>query len=122
MNATGKSVAGAKQNNERHGQPTGEGRVLVLAPTAGDEALTRTILPQAGLPCHVCRDLDRLCQELGEGADAVFLTEDVLAGDEAECLIQALRRQPAWSDLPVLLLAAHGADSPVVAAALALFG
>lgn len=103
-------------------KPAGKGRVLVLVPTAADEALSRTILMQAGLTCHVCHDLGCLCQELGEGADAVLMTEDVLAGDPPDCLFEVLRRQPPWSDLPVLLLANEGADLPVAGAAMDLLG
>jgi PAS domain S-box-containing protein len=103
-------------------EPAAQGRVLVLAPAAEDAALSRMIRKLAGLTCQVCYALSGLCQELGEGADAVLLAEEVLASDESECLLQALRRQPVWSDLPVLLLAAPGADSPIVGAALDLLG
>src|ERR1700686_4131951 len=80
-----------------------EGRVLVLAPATGDAALCWQVLTEAGLPRHGCGDLGCLCRALEEGAEAILLTEEVFAGGGPDCLIEALRRQPPWSDLPVLL-------------------
>jgi signal transduction histidine kinase len=87
-------------------------RVLVLAPTAGAAALSRTILADADLECQVCTDLASLCRGLAAGAGAILLTEDALAPDALPSLSEALGRQPAWSDVPVLLPCGSGADSP----------
>jgi two-component system CheB/CheR fusion protein len=84
-------------------------RVLVLAPTAADAALTESILREAYLTAHVCGDLHELATQLGQGAGAILLTEAVLERGEAEFLLQALQREPAWSDPPVILLSS--ADS-----------
>lgn len=97
-------------------------RVLVLAPTAGDAAITETLLVEAGLGCRLCPDLPRLCRELEAGAGVILLTEEVLADGESDCLVQALRCQPEWSDVPILLLAGSGADSPAAAWAMDLLG
>ncbi len=93
-----------------------EQRVLVLAPADEDVALT-----EAGLALHPCADLAALCDELGAGAGAVLLTEEGLAGGVA-LLAEALAGQPEWSDLPLLLLAGNGADSPAAAAAMEQLG
>jgi FixJ family two-component response regulator len=103
-------------------KPAHEERVLVLAPTTGDAALTRTLLTEAGLVSHVCADLMELCREIVAGAGTVLLTEEALAEDEADCLVEALRQQPAWSDMPVLLLTTSGADSPVAVGAMDRLG
>ena len=97
-------------------------RVLVLAPTLADAALTRTLLAEAGLGCHLCPDLMRLCHEFDGGAGAILLTEEVLVDGESDCLVDLLRSQPPWSDVPILLLTSSGADSPVAAWALDLLG
>ena len=122
MNGASKSVAGRNQSMSDRAKPAGAERVLVLGPSAGDESLSRQILTQAGLTCHVCHDLDRLPQELGEGADALLLTDEVLAVAGRDCLIEVLRHQPAWSDLPILLLANEGTISPVAITAMELLG
>lgn len=85
-------------------------RVLVLMPTAKDGERTRKALAGAGLDCAVCKDLPGLCLEMGRGAGVALLTEEAVAGDRAGCLQEALRRQPAWSDFPLVVLARHGSE------------
>ena len=103
-------------------RPLAEERVLVLAPTPGDAALSRTVLTGAGLECEVFYDVNELCRELPEGAGAVLLTEETLARVDSACLLEQLKKQPGWSDLPVLLLAEHGADSPLAVTMMELLG
>jgi signal transduction histidine kinase len=103
-------------------EPSREDRVLVLAPTAADATLTRTLLSEAGLACHVCPDLLALCREVGAGVGAVLLTEEVLTEDESDCFVEALRQQPPWSDLPIVLLTTRGSESPVAAWAMDRLG
>ncbi len=96
--------------------------MLVLAPTAGDAALTQTLLTEAGLGCHICPDLLGLCREIEAGVAVILLTEEVLADDQSNCLVEVLRRQPPWSDVPILLLSGSGADSPLAAWAMDRLG
>jgi signal transduction histidine kinase len=97
-------------------------RVLVLAPTARDSQITRAVLADDGIACCVCRDLQRLLDELPRGAAALLLAEEALGEDQTVRLRAHLRRQPPWSDLPVLVLTARGADSPTVATAVEELG
>ena len=107
----------------KHDMNTGnEERVLVLAPTAGDAALSRSLLAEAGLACHVSTDLCNLCRDFAEGAGALLLTEEVLAASDSNCLVEAIRQQPAWSDVQTLLLCDSGADSPVAIRSMELLG
>ncbi len=94
------------------GNPSLEERVLVLAPTTGDAAVTRSVLTDAGMACAVCADVDALCRAFEEGAGAILLTEESLAAG-VEPLVETLWRQPGWSDVSVILLTDRGADSPV---------
>ncbi|MGH7606921.1 MAG: ATP-binding protein, partial [Gemmatimonadales bacterium] len=87
-------------------------RLLLVAPTARDAALSRRILGEAGLTCHTCAGLSELMREMEAGAGAVLLTEAALGGDDLDALAAMLQRQPDWSDIPVLLLSPRGADSP----------
>ncbi|MBX6312346.1 MAG: response regulator [Isosphaeraceae bacterium] len=99
-----------------------EERVLVLAPTARDGEMSRSILTEAGMTCLICRDPCELGREIRAGCGAVLLTEEILLHDDYPLLIEALRDQPPWSDLPVIILARGGADSPVAARALDTLG
>jgi signal transduction histidine kinase len=101
---------------------TVEGRVLVLAPTGRDGANSEAVLGRAGIACAVCRTVDDLCREVGAGAGAVLLTEEALDLDRAGRLADTLRRQPPWSDLPVVALSRGGPDSPAALRAMETLG
>jgi signal transduction histidine kinase/ActR/RegA family two-component response regulator len=95
-------------------------RVLVLAPTSGDAALTRSILVEAGLACHICSDLRDAADQASAGAGALLLTDDAFGDRDMNLLLVALELQPAWSDIPVLVLAGSGHDSVAAARAMEL--
>ena len=99
-----------------------EERVLILAPTGRDAALTGSVLERAGIACVFCSSLDQLCDELTLGAGAVLLAEEAVAEGGNNCLVEWLGKQSSWSDLPVLILARPGADSAAVALALDVLG
>ena len=79
-------------------------RILIVAPIGRDADLMCTHLAAAGMPCQVCRDIEELCQELNEGAGALLFTEEALTADVAPRLGHALNQQPAWSDVPIIIL------------------
>lgn len=97
-------------------------RVLVLAPTSADADLSRSILKEAGLICEVCADPGALSRELRAGAGAALLTDEVHRSRGAADLIETVQSQPAWSDVPILLLSASGADSSAAAWAMEMLG
>jgi PAS domain S-box-containing protein len=97
--------------------------VLILAPTGRDARLAAEALGQSGIASQVCASLLDLCGQIGEGASAVLLAEEALSAAELPELLKALRAQPAWSDLPLLILtsATHQDDAASVEI-LRLFG
>jgi len=97
-------------------------RVLFLAPTAKDAALTSSILHRAGVACESCLDLAEICDKLDDGASVVILPEEAVVPEQYGRLVRWLSRQPAWSDLPLLVLARPGADSATVAQAMDRLG
>jgi PAS domain S-box-containing protein len=84
---------------------TTDERILVLMPTAKDGERMGRVLAAAGLNRAVCKDLPDLCREIGRGAAAALLTEEAIEGDRGGRLPEALRAQPPWSDLPLVVLA-----------------
>ena len=88
-----------------------EKRVLLLAPTARDGEITRSLLAKAGLTCVVCVNLKHLAKELHVGAGAVLLTEKAIAGEGIDELLTTLDKQPSWSDLPVVMMMRQGDQS-----------
>lgn len=84
-----------------------EEQVLILAPTGRDAALTRRILIEAGISSEVCKDMEGLCMGFDSGVGAALLTEEALTELSIKCLMEALDRQPAWSDIPLILFATN---------------
>ncbi|HSU69123.1 MAG TPA: ATP-binding protein [Tepidisphaeraceae bacterium] len=103
------------------GEPDDE-RVLLLAPTSKDAAMTRQMFAGIGVACTACYGVDELCKQVAIGAGAVVLTEHACGLQEIGLFIELLRHQPPWSDLPVVVLAGGGANSVVGQTAMGLFG
>lgn len=88
-----------------------EHRVLILAPRGRDASLAASILTRSGLISHICTDLADLVRAVDEGAGAVLVAEEALNGDEGEgLLLRWMAAQPAWSDMPFVVLAAPRSD------------
>ena len=97
--------------------------MLLLAPTGRDAQLARSVLAETGIRAHACADVEALIHEISRGVGALLLSEEALADATAlSRLAERLLRQPPWSDLPVLLLAHHGADSPLTRTAARTLG
>jgi signal transduction histidine kinase/ActR/RegA family two-component response regulator len=94
-------------------------RILILAPTGRDAALTARFLDEGGLPWEICAEIEELCQKMLDGAGLVFLAGEVLSEHAVLCLVEALGQQPTWSDIPVVLLTSGGGDAPANAEAIA---
>jgi signal transduction histidine kinase/response regulator RpfG family c-di-GMP phosphodiesterase len=84
-------------------------RVLVLMPTTRDAERAVALLSEVGVRSSVCADLAGICRELRVAAGAVLLTEEALLQDAVGQLAEALRDQPPWSAIPILVLAREGA-------------
>jgi len=106
--------------------PAHEERFLVLAPTGRDGELTRTLLVRAGHACAECATLSELCTRFEqEGAAALLVAEEVLAGRGLMRLREVLALQASWSDVPVLIFTGTSAsyrEHPASAQALASIG
>lgn len=81
-----------------------EQRVLVLAPFGSDAAVVRAALSEAGIACVSCSCMDEVCSEVSRGAAALLLAEEAFSGEGRSRLADTLADQPAWSDLPVVVL------------------
>lgn len=86
-------------------------QILLLAPTTKDAASSATALTANRIESVVCRNLSDVIARLNGGAGAIVVPEEsVLASGENE-LAKSLSNQPAWSNIPVIVLTAAGVDS-----------
>ena len=83
-------------------------RALILAPVGRDSQIALMILNEAGFGGLITPDLATLCSQLEPGAGLLLIAAEALRGPELEVLFQHLEQQPAWSDLPIVLLTHHG--------------
>lgn len=99
-----------------------EKRLLIYAPSGQDAALASKILTLAGIDCVVLASVAQLAGEMALGVGAVLTVEEALPGGVMATLADFIGGQPAWSDLPVLLLTHRGPDSLAVRTAIASLG
>ncbi len=86
----------------------GSERVLVLVRGSRNAQLTCDLLSHAGVETAVCSSVADLVDKIGEGAAAVLVQEEVFSeGQSLAPLVEALRHQPPWSDLPIVMFSAH---------------
>ncbi|HEU5414316.1 MAG TPA: ATP-binding protein [Candidatus Angelobacter sp.] len=85
-------------------------RILVLARIGRDSELLCAALQRHGFTCTVVSGQDDIFHEMKVGAAAAILTEESLNG-AAENWGRRLQAQPAWSDLPVIVLTGAGGSS-----------
>ena len=79
------------------------GIVHVIAPFGRDAASIASVLAAAGLESRLTASLDALAGSINDRAGLVLLTEEALAAG-VDALLEPLAQQPAWSDLPFILL------------------
>jgi signal transduction histidine kinase len=81
---------------------------LILAPRGRDATVAASLIGQAGVPSRICRDLADLAGALDDTAAFVLMTEEAIRNVDLKPLVQWLAGQPAWSDLPFVLVTDHG--------------
>jgi len=84
-----------------------ESRILVLAPTGRDAAMTCEALRDAGMHAEPFRDMAGVCPVIEEGAGALLVAEEAFDAESFARLAGTLQRQEPWSDLPIVLLAGN---------------
>ena len=83
-------------------------RAIILAPLGRDSTLALMMLNEAGFSGIATPNLSSLCDELEQGAGLLIIAAEALHGVGLEPLLEYLQQQPAWSDLPIVLLTHHG--------------
>ncbi len=79
-------------------------QVLLSAPFGRDAESLAGLLAKEGYRTLICPTPEALAAHIDSNTGAVLVTEEALVGD-MQALRQVLDAQPAWSDLPFILLA-----------------
>jgi signal transduction histidine kinase len=83
-------------------------RVIVIAPVGQDAAAMATLLDAQGFETQICDGLDGYSREMIDRAGALLLTEEALESAQGSLLLDLLKAQPPWSELPLIVLTSGG--------------
>ena len=83
---------------EKSGRP-----VLVFLPNRREKTLVAKALTRAGIRAEIFNELEQLATQLDEQTGAVLLAAEAFADAAAPRMMNRLRQQPPWSDLPLLV-------------------
>jgi PAS domain S-box-containing protein len=78
--------------------------VLVFLPNKREKILVATALTRAGIRAEIFEQLDQLALCVSDQTGALLLAEEGFARAAAAQLMECLRAQPKWSDLPLLVV------------------
>ena len=87
-----------------NGTEAGAQRVLVFAPVGRDGTAISEYLQRGGLEVKICGTLAELVRQLEIEAAVAFVAEEGLFGADTASLFAWTAAQPAWSDLPFIVL------------------
>jgi len=80
------------------------GRAIILTTRLADSQVAVRVLNEAGIASSVCGDAAQLVRELSFGAGFVVITEDIATQERIRPLQGWVLQQPAWSDIPIIVL------------------
>nr|WKF60856.1 Sensor kinase CckA [Paraburkholderia busanensis] len=89
---------------DAHPQP-----VLILAPLGRDASVAAALLDEIGVASVGCRDVGELTSRVDDRTCCVVVTAEALATAYLRSLSAWIAAQPAWSDLPFLVLSERAA-------------
>jgi len=90
-----------------------ECRVLLFTPTGRDAALLAETISVFGIQSQPCGSLAETIAHIDAGCATLVIAEEALTGVAVKELGAVLDAQPAWSDLPVIVLTTAGEQTPV---------
>ncbi len=90
---------GLTLSSQKSGRP-----FLVFLPNRREKILVTNALTRAGIRAEIFEQLDQLATCVSDQTGALLLAEEGLAGAVATQLMERLRAQPKWSDLPLLVV------------------
>lgn len=89
--------------------------VAIYAPIGRDGPTSADLLRRSGMHALVCKSLDEILEQAATNADAVFIAEEGLFGQDLDALAAWVERQPPWSDFPFVVLTSKHQQPTVTA-------
>jgi signal transduction histidine kinase len=82
--------------------------VFIIAPVGQDAETIGALLDAKGFETQICRRLDEYSRQITDRAGALLLTEEALESVQGSLLLDLLKAQPPWSELPLIILTSGG--------------
>jgi signal transduction histidine kinase len=79
-------------------------RVIIIAPVGQDATAIASFLDAQGFETQICNGSDEYSRQITDGAGVLLLTEEALEQVQGSLILDALKVQPPWSELPVIIL------------------
>src|SRR5437762_9269815 len=83
-------------------------RVIIIAPVGQDAAAMAGLLDAKGFETQICNGSDEYSRRITDSAGALVLTEEALESAQSSLLLDGLKAQPPWSELPLIILTSGG--------------
>ena len=82
--------------------------VIIIAPVGQDAEAMAVALDTEGFETQICHGLDENFRQFTDSAGALLITEEALESAQGSLLLDALKAQPPWSELPLIILTSGG--------------
>src|SRR6266478_2322560 len=82
--------------------------VFIIAPVGQDAETMAALLDAKGFETQICHKLDEFSRQITNNAGTLLLTEEALESAQGSLLLDVLKAQPPWSELPLIILTSGG--------------
>lgn len=79
-------------------------RILILTPIGQDAAVAHSVFGRVSLDSYICTNVAELGKKFEEGAGVILISEEALNPETITTIKEKTGLQPAWSDIPIILL------------------
>jgi signal transduction histidine kinase len=83
-------------------------KVVLVSPNPADRTLAAAFLRDEGIEALECPTVSEAAAHVGAGVSCIVLVEEALEAEGLEGFHDAIAMQPAWSDMPLIIVASHG--------------
>jgi signal transduction histidine kinase len=83
-------------------------RVIIIAPVGQDAEAMAGLLDAQGFETQIYNGSDEYSRQITDRAGALLLTEEALESPQGSLLLDAVKAQPPWSELPLIILTSGG--------------
>ncbi|HEY2625857.1 MAG TPA: ATP-binding protein [Candidatus Udaeobacter sp.] len=83
-------------------------RVIIIAPVGQDAEAMASLLDAEGFETQILHGWDENLRQFMNSAGALLITEEALESEQGSLLLDALKEQPPWSELPLIILTSGG--------------